>query len=168
MASDWLPALLAANQKLHLKIVVSYQCFNPMIALVALTPDVWPGNGIIAGHRSANELTLKDIVSTYNIIITTKSSPPNTTTSNPPTHHPTPPHKFHRLSFLRIWLTISRYGFRQQPGDNPMMTSSNGDIFCVTGHLCGKFTGPLWIPLTKASDAELWCFLWTGSELTVE
>ena len=40
-----------------------------------------------------------------------------------------------------------------------MMTSSNGDIFRVTGLLCGKFTGPRWIPLTKASDAELWFFL---------
>ena len=25
-------------------------------------------------------------------------------------------------------------------------------------HLCGEFTGPRWIPRTKASDAELWCF----------
>ena len=40
-----------------------------------------------------------------------------------------------------------------------MMTSSNGNIFCVTGHLCGEFTGHGWIPRTKASDAELWCFL---------
>ena len=39
------------------------------------------------------------------------------------------------------------------------MTSSNGNIFRVTGHLCGEFTGPRWIPRTKASDAELWCFL---------
>ena len=38
-----------------------------------------------------------------------------------------------------------------------MMTSSNGHIFRVTGHLCGEFTGPRWIPCTKASDAELWC-----------
>ena len=38
------------------------------------------------------------------------------------------------------------------------MTSSNGNIFRVTGHLCGEFTGPRWIPRTKASDAELWCF----------
>ena len=45
-----------------------------------------------------------------------------------------------------------------------MMTSSNGKIFRVTGHLCGEFTGPRWIPLTKASDAELWCFLWSASE----
>ena len=45
-----------------------------------------------------------------------------------------------------------------------MMTSSNGNIFRVTGPLCGEFTGPRWIPHTKASDAELWCFLWTALE----
>ena len=27
-----------------------------------------------------------------------------------------------------------------------MMTSSNGNIFRVTGHLCGEFNGPRWIP----------------------
>ena len=37
-----------------------------------------------------------------------------------------------------------------------MMTSSNGNIFRITGHLCGEFTGPC----TKASDAELWCFFY--------
>ena len=45
-----------------------------------------------------------------------------------------------------------------------MMTSSNGNIFRVTDPLCGEFTGPRWIPHTKASDAELWCFLWFASE----
>ena len=45
-----------------------------------------------------------------------------------------------------------------------MMTSSNGNIFRVTGRLCGEFTGPRWIPHTKASDAELWCFLWSVSK----
>ena len=45
-----------------------------------------------------------------------------------------------------------------------MMTSSNGNIFRVTGHLCGEFTGLRWIPRTKASDAELWCFLWSAPE----
>ena len=45
-----------------------------------------------------------------------------------------------------------------------MMTSSIGYIFRVTGHLCGDFTGPRWIPRTKGSDAELWCFFWSTSE----
>ena len=40
-----------------------------------------------------------------------------------------------------------------------MMTSSNGNIFRVTGHLSREFTGPRWIPRTKASDAGLWYFL---------
>ena len=42
-----------------------------------------------------------------------------------------------------------------------MMTSSNGNIFRFIGPLCGEFTGHRWIPRTKASDAELWCFLWS-------
>ena len=41
---------------------------------------------------------------------------------------------------------------------NAMMTSSDGNIFRVTGHLCGEFTGPRWIPAQKASAAELWYF----------
>ena len=45
-----------------------------------------------------------------------------------------------------------------------MTTSSNGNILRVTGPLCGGFTGHRWIPLTKASDAELWCFLWSAPE----
>ena len=48
------------------------------------------------------------------------------------------------------------------------MTSSNGNIFRVTAHLCGEFTGLRWIARTKASDAELWCFLWSAPEYTVE
>ena len=40
-----------------------------------------------------------------------------------------------------------------------MMTSSNGNIFRVTGPLCGEFTGHRWIPRTKAIDVDLWCFL---------
>ena len=45
-----------------------------------------------------------------------------------------------------------------------MMTSSNRNISRVTGPLCGEFTGHHWIPLTKASDAELWYFLWSTPE----
>ena len=39
-----------------------------------------------------------------------------------------------------------------------MMTSSYGNIPRVTGHVCGELAGHRWILLTKASDAELWCF----------
>ena len=45
-----------------------------------------------------------------------------------------------------------------------MMTSSNGNIFRVTSPLCGEFTGHRWIPCTKASNAELWFFLWSALE----
>ena len=48
--------------------------------------------------------------------------------------------------------------------DQFMMTSLNGNISRVTGPLCGEFTGPRWIPRTKAMDVELWCFLWSASE----
>ena len=49
-----------------------------------------------------------------------------------------------------------------------MMTSSNGSIFRITGPLCEEFTGHRWIPPTKASDTELWWFLWSAPEQTVE
>ena len=43
--------------------------------------------------------------------------------------------------------------------DHHMMTSSNGNIFRVTGHLCGKFTGPgefpTQRPVTRSFDV---CF----------
>ena len=48
-----------------------------------------------------------------------------------------------------------------------MMTSSNGNIFRVTGPLCGEFTRHRRFPLTKASDAELWYCLWSAPEQTV-
>ena len=35
---------------------------------------------------------------------------------------------------------------------------TNGNIFSVTGPLRGESTGHQWIPLAKASDAELWSF----------
>ena len=46
------------------------------------------------------------------------------------------------------------------------MTSSNGNIFCVTGPLCGEFTGHRWIPLTKPVTRALMFPLtctWTSS-----
>ena len=49
---------------------------------------------------------------------------------------------------------VCRYALVQSLGLRPLecIASSNGKIFRVTGPMCG------WIPPTKASDAELWCF----------
>ena len=73
------------------------------------------------------------------------------------THGRTDPH-------VAPWVWISFYvcGYRFMCCYTIMMTSSNGNIFRVTGHLCGEFTGHWWIPHTKASDAEPWCFLWSA------
>ena len=49
-----------------------------------------------------------------------------------------------------------------------MMTSSNGNIFCITGPVWGESTGNRWIPLTEASDVGLWCFLWFAPESTAK
>ena len=48
-----------------------------------------------------------------------------------------------------------------------MTASSNRNIFSVTGPLCGESTSHQWIPLTKVSDAELWCFIWCVPEQTI-
>ena len=44
------------------------------------------------------------------------------------------------------------------------MTSSNENIFRVIGPLWGESTGHRWFSLTKASDSELWCFLWSSPQ----
>ena len=65
-------------------------------------------------------------------------------------------HYIYKLS----WILSARDDGRSKPhASYHMMTSSNGSIFRVTGHLCGEFTGHRWFLHTKASDAELWCFL---------
>ena len=71
---------------------------------------------------------------------------------------------------LRLWSGSDVQSSRRSPcvsfqaKRKHMMTSSNGNIFRVTGHLCGEFTGPRWIPRTKAGDTELWPFLSSASE----
>ena len=68
----------------------------------------------------------------------------------------------------RSWTSAGlRYGRRHLNANSwkqIMMTSSNGNIFRVTGHFCGEFTDDRWIPRTKVSYAELWCFLWSAPE----
>ena len=53
-----------------------------------------------------------------------------------------------------LWVRLS---FSFEPHDDVI----NCKHFRVTGPLCGELTGHRWIPLTKASDTELWCFLWS-------
>ena len=66
------------------------------------------------------------------------------------------------------WPTFCRWYFQMNFLEwncrNFMMTSSNGSIFHVTGHLCKEFTVHRWIPRTKASDTELWCFFLSTPE----
>ena len=49
-----------------------------------------------------------------------------------------------------LWQNIDIYSY-------VMMTSTNGNIFRVTAHLCGEFTSPRWIPpqrpVTRSFDA---------------
>ena len=61
---------------------------------------------------------------------------------------------------------VARIIFQQKLSH--MMKSSNGNLLRVTDPLSGEFTGHRLIPLTKASDAEFWCFLWSASEQTSE
>ena len=54
-----------------------------------------------------------------------------------------------------IWNNAGKQGI--------LMTSSKRNLFHVTGPLLGKVTGHRWIPFTKISDAELWCFFLISS-----
>ena len=49
-----------------------------------------------------------------------------------------------------------------------MMTSSNGNISALLAPLWGESTGHRCIPLTKASDSDIYCFLWSTPEQTDE
>ena len=64
------------------------------------------------------------------------------------------------LCFVMLWSSSSTV--------SSTMTSLNENILRVTGHLSGENNGHRWIPLKKASDAELWCFLWSAPEQRVE
>ena len=70
--------------------------------------------------------------------------------------------------FLHYWPFIIpqpvAHGFFSLRTKDIMMTSSNRNIFRITGPLCGEFTGHRWISDTKVNDAELWCFLWSAPE----
>ena len=78
------------------------------------------------------------------------------------------------LMFLLLMLPrhqLPRYWIRRISGcissTRNIMTSSNRSIFRVTGLVCGEFNGNRWFPLTRTSDAEPWCFLWSVHVQTV-
>ena len=73
-----------------------------------------------------------------------------------------------KLEITNTWVSWCGFSMNNPLNLTCMMTSSNGNIFRVTGPLCGEFTDHRWTPLTKASSAELWCFLWSAPEQTVE
>ena len=75
--------------------------------------------------------------------------------------------QYGRLGMLIPWVSPSCQSV-QLIGPWQIMTSSNGNIFRVTGPLYGEFTVHRWIPITKASDAEFWSFLWSVPEQTVQ
>ena len=54
---------------------------------------------------------------------------------------------------------VDTFQFKLLSPAHATMTSSNGNIFRVTGPLCREFTGHCWIPRTKTGDVELRCFL---------
>ena len=68
----------------------------------------------------------------------------------------------YKYGFLWLLNVVWRSFSSNNPLVYTMMTSSNGIIFRVTGPMCGWFTGHRRISLTKASDPELWCFLWSA------
>ena len=63
----------------------------------------------------------------------------------------------HKLLAARGELFVSRLRWREGIAwwRHQMETFS-------AGHLCGEFTGHWRVPNTKASDVELWCFLWSA------
>ena len=67
-----------------------------------------------------------------------------------------------RRAKINTAVTVITKKPRIQNHSGTMATSSN--IFRVTGPSCGEITGEnhRWNHLTKASDAELWYFLWSA------
>ena len=79
------------------------------------------------------------------------------------------PHYFFlALNVIIKQLGVTMYNTTSVRTSSVMMTSSNENIFRVTGPLWRESTGHRWIPLTNANDAELWSFLRSAPEQMVE
>ena len=89
-----------------------------------------------------------------------------------------PPGSFQiAIEVQRGWKAYSDYGIDDVRLENG--TCTNLCTFITRwrhqietfSHYCplwGECTGDRWIPLTKSSDADLWCFLWSAPVQTVE
>ena len=67
-----------------------------------------------------------------------------------------------------IWLFSVSEAILNDMGKYAKMMSSNGNIFRVASPVWGESISHRWIPLKKAGNAELWCFLWCIPEHTAE
>ena len=66
--------------------------------------------------------------------------------------------------FVYIFIAHSPVAIGNAERKLTMVTSQYENILRVTGPFSGWSTCRRWIPLTKASDAELWYFLWCAPE----
>ena len=71
---------------------------------------------------------------------------------------------FTHVVYIRVLGICQRFDTPRRPYDDVIKWKH----FRATGPLCGEFTGHRWIPLTKVNGAELWSFLWSAPEQTVE
>ena len=142
---------------LHGYLQVSQHCFRPAMAWFQQTirhhpNQCWPSPmtpyGVTGGQRSKQ---------VSEIIASSKRSKTNDQMRS------VRKIRFILVVFCVIGVPIDIFNI-SYVWDDDMMTSSNGNIFRVTGHLCGEFTGLRWILHTKASDAQLWLFLWSAPE----
>ena len=85
---------------------------------------------------------------------------PGKFTTNKNTNHPSSPLRHLESYSFYTWAHLMFFSSRATLWDGSfrrgsMMTSSNGNFFRVTGHLCGEFTGPGEFP---AQRPVMWSF----------
>ena len=129
----------------HGCVVQLYQQFSMETCdfLTHILQDCFIGSGQLYDYSSSSEVTLKDMgkIGRYKTPMEHKKA-------------------------RTVWLLL--VVFCNSRVQSTTMTSSNVNIFRVTGPSWVESTGHWWISLTKASDAELWCFLWSAPEQTIE
>ena len=67
---------------------------------------------------------------------------------------------FHNLLIINVWWSLYGSVGHHRPHDDVI----NWKHIPRYWPFVRDFTGDRWIPRTKASDAELWCFLWSAPD----